>query len=208
MRRRTALVASITALTVRGVMGSAYNVTNLNDSGSGSLRDAINQANFQETGTIQIQVPGTITLQSPLPAIIFQGSINGTGMTTINGNNLYRPFFVDLEAEQPLETLAISNLTISNGRAQGGNGGNGTFGGGGGLAAGGAIFVNSGAVTLTNVTTSNSSAIGGKGGSYVSDPNTAQAGGGGGGLGGNGGAGGNQTGGGGGGLYGNGGSGS
>ncbi len=121
--------AAMVGLSVRAALGATYTVTNLNDSGSGSFRDAINQANIQENGTIQFQVSGTIALQSSLPVITFQGSINGNG-NTISGGGLYRPFFIDLEAEQPLETLQISNLSIANGMAKGGNGGDGIAGGG------------------------------------------------------------------------------
>jgi fibronectin-binding autotransporter adhesin len=177
-----------------------YTVTSTADDGStGTLRWAINQADNAGQGDIYFNpLSGPITLLSPLPVISFQGFILGNTGTVINGNNLYRPFFVDLEAEQPLETLTISTLTIENGMAQGGNGGAGSFGGGGGLGAGGAIFVNAGAVTLSGVTTTNSHAIGGNGGN--AGPGY---GGGGGGLGGNGGSG-TLGGGGGGPFYGNG----
>jgi fibronectin-binding autotransporter adhesin len=210
--RRRAIVcacaAALVAMSTGPAKASTYQVTSTADDGStGTLRWAINQANNEENGTININVGGTITLTSPLPVITFEGSITGVAGTTINGNNLYRPFFIDLEAEQPLETLSISNLTISNGMAHGGNGGDGAFGGGGGLGAGGAIFVNAGAVTLSNVTTTNSKAVGGNGGNAGDG-----TGGGGGGLGGNGASaitvgwvGGSGGGGGGGGFYGNGG---
>jgi autotransporter-associated beta strand protein len=186
----------------------AITVSNLNDSGPGSLRDAINQTNAAGSGQINIIAAGVITLQSALPVITFSGDIFAYGATTISGNGLYRPFFIDSGSGH---SLSILDLTITGGLAHGGNGGTGTDGGGGGLGAGGAIFVNSGAVTLTGITTQNSVATGGNGGSFNNSLRFF-GGGGGGGLGGNGGNGaGTSTlsgaGGGGGGFLGNGGAG-
>jgi fibronectin-binding autotransporter adhesin len=197
--RRLALLAlAVMGFGLQSALAGTYTVTSTADDGStGTLRWAINQANAVGDGDIQISVGG-ITLLSPLPVISFQGSITGAG-TVINGNNSYRPFFVDLGAQQ---TLSISSLTIANGMAHGGNGGFGGFGGGGGLGAGGAIFVNAGAVTLSGVTTMNSQAVGGNGGNAITG---GSPGGGGGGLGGNGATSINGVGsGGGGGLFGNG----
>jgi outer membrane autotransporter protein len=122
---------------------------------------------------------------------------------TVNGNGFaitsstVRPFFVDSGV------VNISNLTVSNALARGGEGGRGFGGGGGGLGAGGAVFVNTGAqVTLDNVQLANNVAQGGNGGTTNFDN---FGGGGGGGLGGPGGSGvfsGTGGGGGGGGLYG------
>src|ERR1700761_5353202 len=99
--RLNACTAALIAAGAGTAPGQTYNVTSAADDGStGTLRWAINQANISENGTIQINVGTTITLQSPLPVITFQGSITGVSGTVINGNNLYRPFFVDLEAQQ------------------------------------------------------------------------------------------------------------
>src|SRR5688572_24597340 len=56
-------------------------VTNLNDSGAGSLRDAINSVNAlpsSTSGVIQFSVAGTIVLASALPAINHLVQIQGT----------------------------------------------------------------------------------------------------------------------------------
>jgi parallel beta-helix repeat protein len=75
-----------------------YTVSNTNDSGAGSLRQAILDANASVGGTddINFTVAGTITLQSALPSL--QGSIRVNGNTApgfvsaplvaINGNGL------------------------------------------------------------------------------------------------------------------------
>lgn len=178
-------------------------VSNTNDAGAGSLRDALNQANATagpHTISFQSGLSGTIVLAQPLPVIEQSISITGpgAGSLAVSGGNANRVFFVESG------DVTIRNISIQNGRAIGGSGGSGYAGGGGGLGAGGGIFVGASAnVTLENVAIVNNSAIGGTGGnSNVSD----LAGGGGGGLNGAGGAATNDGGAGGGGLYGNGGS--
>lgn len=181
---------------------ATFTVTTTADSGAGSLRAAIDAANAAGAGTHNINfsgVSGTITLQSMLP--IVTGSVNiagpGAGSLTISGNDQVRAFFIDANAG----AVRISNLTLADGYAKGGNGADG---GGGGLGAGGAIFVNDGAVTLSNVAFVNNAAAGGDGatqrttGTPYGTTNFYYSAGGGGGLGGDGGIGGNGGGGGGG----------
>jgi fibronectin-binding autotransporter adhesin len=155
---------------------ASFTVSNANDSGAGSLRQAIADSNTAGgTNVITFTVGGTITLTSELPVITSAVTINGNGNNpTISGNNTYRVFFVDAPSGSAVN---ISNLTIANGSARGGNG---SDAGGGGLGAGGAIFGMSGAITLTNVGLSGNAAQGGNGGG-------SGVFGGGGGLGGNGG---------------------
>ena len=78
-------------------------------------------------------------------------------------------------------TVAINDLTITNAKAQGGNGGTqgmavknfGGGGGGGGAGLGGALFVASGAnVTVSNVNLRANLARGGNGGADVTIPAT------------------------------------
>ena len=108
-------------------------------------------------------------------------AINGNG-ASVSGNSQYRVFFSDGPTGS---TTSLSNLTIRDGYAHGGNGGYG--GGGGGLGAGGGLFVARGNVTLTSVSFSNNKARGGYGGgSFFYYANVEQDGGGGGGLGGQG----------------------
>ena len=169
------------------LLAATFTVTNTNDSGSGSLRWAIEQANANPGSNDTITFDsglGTISLSSGLPVIDKQGgtlSIEGSGASslTIDGGNNSRAFFVHQG------TVTIKDVTIANGTAQGGNGGAAQTGGGGGLGAGGAIFVDQTAnVTLENVNIQNSTAIGGSGGAAGM---AGVSGGGGGGLGGDGG---------------------
>jgi hypothetical protein len=137
---------------------ASYTVTNTDDAGAGSLRQAIIDANTAGgSNTITFTVGGTITLLSELPVITSAVAIDGGGNTpTVSGNNNYRVFFVNA----PGAAVSFSNLEIANGRANGGNGGGG---GGGGMGAGGAIFAMSGNVTLTDVGLSGNVAHGGNG---------------------------------------------
>jgi parallel beta-helix repeat protein len=58
---------------------ATFTVTNLNDAGAGSLRDAIDAANLAGTpSTINFAVNGTITLATALPAITSQVTIDAT----------------------------------------------------------------------------------------------------------------------------------
>ena len=59
-------------------MAATYTVTNLNDSGAGSLRAAILAANANKGSTVVFGTSGTINLSSPLPAITTQMTIDGT----------------------------------------------------------------------------------------------------------------------------------
>ena len=123
-----------------------------------------------------------------LPPVASNITIDGNGKS-IDAQGNSRIFFLNSSA-------TIQNVTLMNGLAKGGDGGNATAGGGGGLGAGGAIFVNTGTATISNVTFSGNNATGGNGG--TSGNTSGNAGGGGGGLGGAGGIGANGNGGGGG----------
>ena len=93
---------------------ATFTVTNLNDSGVGSLRDAITQANTAAgADTITFSVTGTITLASALPNISTDITITGPGsaLLTINaacgacGNGLF--------VSGAGAALTASGLTIS-----------------------------------------------------------------------------------------------
>jgi hypothetical protein len=125
------------------------------------------------------------------------GSLGGTitldGGSTSNSTG-DRIFFVGVSSGESnpslpattSTTFALSNLTLQNGNARGGNGAaGGAAGGGGGGGLGGALFVNAGTLSVQNVAFLNSRAVGGSGGAVTS----VGGGGGGGGLGGTGGAG-------------------
>lgn len=121
---------------------TSLEVTSLDDTASqGTLRWAITQANAQSGGiydsiTFASGLEGTITLTSDLPAIAQSVSITGNGMTStiIDGNNLYRPIYNNGQ-----RTIAISNMTLKNGKA----------------ATGGLAWANQGTFTVTNVKFSN-----------------------------------------------------
>lgn len=130
--------------------------------------------------TTTINITSGFTLSSSLSALTASNAnvtVNIVGNnSTINGNALYQGIKV-LGTNAP--TVTISNLTLTNTLAKGGNGGGGgDGGGGGGLGAGGGLFVASGAnVTLQDVSFINNKAQGGNGG--VSGANSGGAGGGG-----------------------------
>ena len=191
-RRPGAALAALALLVVACLMPVAawaadFTVSNGNDSGAGSLRQAIfnsNAAGGSNTITINGAV-GTITLTQSLPMITASVAVTGNN-TILDANNTGRAIFVQAG------TVSVSNLTINNAVANGGNGGSALTGsGGGGLGAGAAVFVNTGAsASLTNVSVGNASARGGAGGSSAAS--VAGSSGAGGGLGGSGGSGGSR----------------
>jgi hypothetical protein len=96
-------------------------VTNTNDSGAGSLRQALlNANNAAESYTITIAptLTGTITLGSPLPVLNKNIDLIGPGADklTISGNNAHRVF------EISAGTVRMQDLTIANGTAPIGGG--------------------------------------------------------------------------------------
>jgi CSLREA domain-containing protein len=85
-----------------------------------TLRAAIQEVNFAGSGTISFNLAAgsVIVLSSALPNIASNVTFDGpTTRVVISGNNNSRVFTVD-----PGKTVAISNLMISNGRANSGGG--------------------------------------------------------------------------------------
>jgi hypothetical protein len=121
-------------------------VTNTNDSGAGSLRQAILDANSaagEDTINFNQVSPATITLASQLPAITDSVGLiidGGSADITISGDNKYRVFEVGSGAK-----LTLSNLTVTKGNAA-------PFSGGG-------IYNAGGTATVSNSTLSGNSAI-------------------------------------------------
>ena len=142
---------------------ATYIVNTPNDSGTGSLRQAILNLNATGTAvgnTITINGVPTITLAADLPTIQNGVAIQSSGTTVINGSNLYRLFV----ASAP---VTIQNCTLQNGAAIGGAAttGVGPYGGaGGGMGAGGALYIaQNQSVTLQGTTLSGNTATGGAG---------------------------------------------
>jgi hypothetical protein len=150
-----AAVASTTASPPK-----TFTVSSSQDSGSGSLRDALAQANTY-TGQTTIQFDAglhTITLNSPLHITTAQRvAIVGpdSSQLAITGQNLYQVFLIDSVAN-----VTISGVEIENGKAANGGGINNSgklllsddlLTGNNATGIGGGIF-NSGALTLSNTT--------------------------------------------------------
>jgi CSLREA domain-containing protein len=198
----TILAAGMAAGSIRPAFALTITVnTTADESGTGvscSLREAIYSANTDTayggcaTGggsdTIVLTAGATYDLGAT-PAVsstAFGPSafaitntiiISGNGATlTRSGTASARFFYVGAAGN-----LTLFNLTVSNGRFVGGNGGNGAGGGGGAAGLGGAIF-NEGTVTLDRSTFTGNTAIGGNGGNG-STSTTGTGGGGGGGMG-------------------------
>jgi CSLREA domain-containing protein len=122
-------------------------VTNANDSGPGSLRDAITFAGSGTTIDFSPALNGqTIGLTSGALIVPHGVTISGPGASqlTINGNNADTVF--DIEAPDQLDEVTISGLTLTGGASSGSSGG-------------GAIFANSvNALTLNGDTITGNSA--------------------------------------------------
>jgi hypothetical protein len=141
------------------VVPTTITVTNLGDSGVGTLRSAIDQANLdpaQDTIDFAPSVTGTISLSSALPDLSTNMILDGPGASVLTvarrgnaGTSKFRIFTVPEGAE-----LTISGLTISGGR---GDTFNPPFTFPRALNVGGGID-NAGTLTLANCTISGNAA--------------------------------------------------
>ncbi len=141
---------------------------NTNDSGSGSLRQAILDASSGDTINFDPGLGSQITLTSGELQINKDLDIEGPGANklTVNGNHTSRVFDIPTAGV----TVTISGLTISGGKAANGGGilnsgtvtvTNSTLSGNSASTGGGIFNFNSGTVTLTNSTLSGNSASAG-----------------------------------------------
>jgi hypothetical protein len=136
-----------------------YVVNNAADSGVGTLRAAVMNADLAGGSVISLSVSGTINLASPLPDIFRSVQVLGSGSpitvqrSTAPGTPDFRIFTVDAQTATILDLeVTISNLTIVNGLVSGTNGGG---------------ILNSANLTIINCTlTGNSASLGSGGGIY------------------------------------------
>jgi hypothetical protein len=143
-----AAVLMLALFSASPALATTRTVTNTNDSGAGSLRQAILDADAANTDdTIMFSVTGTITLTSGVLEIQHSLMISGPGASSlaISGNGASRVFMVDSGA-----TVSISGLTIEDGSSFSGTN------------VGGGIYT-FGTLSVTNCTFSNNSAVGGGG---------------------------------------------
>ena len=165
--RNTLTIATL-ILTISAInaMAATFTVTNTNDSGAGSLRQAILDANAAAGADTVVfnatfNTTQTITLTGGVIAITRDLTITGTGanLLTVSGNNASRIFTVpeDLTIPQTpiFPIVSMSGMTLTQG--------NSLTGVAPGL--GGAIY-NKGTLTITNLVVTGNSSTGGGGGIF------------------------------------------
>lgn len=132
-------------------LATTFAVSNTNDSGSGSLREAILNANATPgADVISITAVGTVNLLSALPQIIEAVTIQGPGASqfAVDGNDSLRVFDIATAG------VEMSDLTVQRGSVTG-------------SGANGAGIRSTGALTLTNVNVLSNTAQSHGGGLYV-----------------------------------------
>lgn len=102
---------------------STFTVSNLDDAGAGSLRQAIEDANAaagDDVITFQSGLSGSIVLSSDLPKVTEAVDIQGPGadVLTVDGNNKAILWFDSISSG----TVAVSGLTLTNGLSEGDGG--------------------------------------------------------------------------------------
>ena len=122
MPRRYLLITAVFALCAIGLgvapaRAATFTVSTLNDSGAGSLRQAITDANASagaDTIVFNAGLTGTITLASDFPNISDALTVAGPGeeALTIDGATLHRPFWVNLGV-----SFTLSDVTLMRGKS-------------------------------------------------------------------------------------------
>ena len=133
--------AGATLLSTSAASADTITVINTNDSGPGSLRQALVKANDGDTINFDSSLNGQrITLTSGQLSVDKDVTISGPGAKNlaVDGNRLSRVFYIN-----PDKTVTIDGLTVATGH---------TFGNGGG------IFNDAAALTVTNCVLSGNSA--------------------------------------------------
>jgi len=176
-----ATAMAVTTLTAAPARAAGFTVTNLNDGGAGSLRDALDQANNAagpDTVTFAPGLTGTIQLTSGQLEVLDGTTIVGPGRTALVLDALGADRVMDINGVTG-DIVSISGLTLSRGQTGGDGAGirlqdadlnltdvgirlSRTTGRGGGLAVDGG-----GRVRLRRTFVTNNGADQGGGGIYV-----------------------------------------
>ncbi|HEY7947047.1 MAG TPA: choice-of-anchor Q domain-containing protein [Acidimicrobiales bacterium] len=171
-KQRLALATVLAALSVAvlpvSVAGAASRaVTNCNDSGPGSLRDAVGSAATGDTVTFSVSCPpGTpITLTNGPIDITTSLTIAGSGAATVavSGNNSSQVFTVEAGVG-----VTISGITIEDGAALSGCSA-GCSSSGGGIENFGALTVNNSVLSANNANNGCTAFCGASGGGIEND---------------------------------------
>jgi hypothetical protein len=139
---KSSIVALLFSAMVIGLRADTITVTNTNDSGAGSLRQALADAN--DGDTITFAVSGTIGLTSGELLVDKSITISGPGVDNlaVDSNAKSRVFYIASG-----KTVSLSGLTIRNGNASGD------------VPDGGGIYNEHATLALSNCTISDNSAF-------------------------------------------------
>ena len=131
-----------------------FDVTVAADDGTGTVAGTLSKAILDANtaaGDDTITLSTSVNVTGGMKTLI-NSNIDFIGNNfSVDGGSAFRPFFVKSG------TVNFSNMTVTNGKAQGGNS---QWGGGGG-GMGGGLFIYDGTVGINNVTFSNNQVIGG-----------------------------------------------
>lgn len=156
--------ALLLALHPAATRADTFTVDTLDDTGDGSLSQAITRANARsgaDTITFKPGLTGTIALTADLPKITDALTIQGPGRDhlTIDGGKQWRPFFVESQVHLTLEALTIVNGSAPTDILH--------------SHSGGAVYNNGGQVTITDCTLSgNQTTASGSGGAIYNSGGT------------------------------------
>lgn len=182
---KTLITFAILILNAFPLCAATFIVTNTNDVGAGTFRDAITLSNDNSGADVIIfnsNVSGTITLVSALPPIWENVDIQGPGadVITIDGNSTHLAFNIAFGADVDISGLRIfdcnnteggafylnslgSQINISDVVFESCSAGN----------EGGAIYINAGTVVVENSTFKDNSAAGAGGAVFAQTANSS-----------------------------------